>query len=62
MGNGIVGTAAVRTSQQQLVDYLQTVGHFTKPRVRAALLAIDRGDFAPRLLYEDRPQVILLFL
>lgn len=57
MNNGTIAMST-RTSQWQLVDYLQRTRAFTKNIVRDVLLSIDRADFSPSYPYEDRPQSI----
>lgn len=62
MGNGgamtLGSNIGTRTSQWQLVDYLQRSGAFTKNAVRNVLLSVDRADFSSSYPYEDRPQSI----
>lgn len=47
-------------SQKELVEYLEHHKMFTKWKVRSALLAVDRADFAPTRPYDDIPRVIML--
>ncbi|VDL76931.1 unnamed protein product [Nippostrongylus brasiliensis] len=45
-------------TNEELVRNLEKGQIFTSPRVREAMLAVDRGDFSPRAPYMDQPQGI----
>ncbi|EYC06595.1 hypothetical protein Y032_0075g974 [Ancylostoma ceylanicum] len=45
-------------TNEELVRNLERGGIFSSARVREAMLATDRGDFAPRSPYMDQPQGI----
>ncbi|CAJ0588829.1 unnamed protein product [Cylicocyclus nassatus] len=45
-------------TNEELVRNLEKAGIFSSARVREAMLATDRGDFAPRGPYMDQPQGI----
>lgn len=45
-------------SNAELVEHLRAAGQFSSPRVGAAMMAVDRADFAPVHPYRDCPQGI----
>ena len=54
----IIVTSFFLQINRRFLFYFSEASLFTDPRVEQAMLAVDRGDFAPSNPYEDSPQGI----